>query len=387
MDENYCILLTQYYRVLNSGKSHSSYFSHFNIRCYLHLDESDVKPMLNVWNYERNSERHQICWPSIHSWINTQVCCATVTMFTKLTSKHHWCIHARLKVITILLFESKKTRKTCERWNGRLPRRMRRRKAARCVHAESWKAVSTLNRAFHPTPVSRRSTEECMTADRELAAQVILRSFYLEANTFSDQRTFPGSNDRCMIIPAAWCNRGMFQMTWPRCAWKSVSFKEASARQGESSNCTTGEHVGTRPDRVGGRARERLQSRNLWDRASWVNNRRKLDCLERLQLLVLSVAGKKVKYFRKMRSGHIFSFPWFLVHGKSLDLVIPKSGTIWGWQHQVIYYGPNFSVIQMLPVSQSFPNLAQKLLLLVFFDWIPMFIVLQPEKYTTLQIF
>ena len=76
-----------------------------------------------------------------------------------------------------LLFESKKTRKTCERWNGRLPRRMRRRKAARCVHAESWKAVSTLNCAFHPTPVSRRSTEECMTADRELSAQVILRSF------------------------------------------------------------------------------------------------------------------------------------------------------------------------------------------------------------------
>ena len=272
IDEKYCILLTQYYRVSNSGISH---FSHFNIRCYLYMDESDVKPMLNVWNYERNSERHQICWPSIHSWINTQVCCATVTIFTKLTSTHHWCIHARLKVITILLFESKKTRKTCERWNGRLPRRMRRRKAARCVHAESWKAVSTLNCAFHPTPVSRRSTEECMTADRKLAAQVILRSFatfYLKANTFSDQRTFPGSNDRCMIIPAAWCNRGMFQMTWPRCAWKSVSFKEASARQGESSNCTTAEHVGTRPDRVGGRARERLQSRNLWSSTEQVES-------------------------------------------------------------------------------------------------------------------
>ena len=46
---------------------------------------------------------------------------------------------------------------------------------------EKQHAVSTLNRAapraFHPTPVSRRSTEECMTADRELSAQVILRSF------------------------------------------------------------------------------------------------------------------------------------------------------------------------------------------------------------------
>ena len=111
IDETYCILLTQY------GKSHSSHLSHFNIRCYLHLDEShlepmlnmwnyesDVKPTLNMWNYERNSERHQICWPSIHSWINTQVCCATVTMFTKLTSIHHWCIHAILKVITIWVF-------------------------------------------------------------------------------------------------------------------------------------------------------------------------------------------------------------------------------------------------------------------------------------------
>ena len=210
---------------------------------------------MNVIQRDIKSADLQFIHESTHRYV--------VRLSPCLPSSHLWCIHARLKVITILLFESKKTRKTCERWNGRLSRRMRRRKAARCVHAESWKAVSTLNRAFHPTPVSRRSTEECMTADRELAAQVILRSFaFLEANTFSDQRTFPGSNDRCMIIPAAWCNRGMFQMTWPR--WKSVSFKEASARQGESSNCTTAEHVGTRPDRVGGRARERLQSRNLW---------------------------------------------------------------------------------------------------------------------------
>ena len=169
MDEKYCILLTQYYRVSNSGISRPSHFSHFNIRCYLHMDESDVKPMLNVWNYERNSERHQICWPSIHSWINTQVCCATVTMFTKLTSIHHWCIHAILKVITIWVFCLNPRRQERSAKDETDVSRV-------ACGGDKQHAVSTLNRAtpcaFHPTPVSRRSTEECMTADRELATQV-----------------------------------------------------------------------------------------------------------------------------------------------------------------------------------------------------------------------
>ena len=63
-------------------------------------------------------------------------------------------------------------------------------------------------------------------------------ALFSEANTFSAQRTFPGSNERCGMHDMMqflgscfrWLDRG---------GWKSVSYKEALVRQGESSNCTT----------------------------------------------------------------------------------------------------------------------------------------------------
>ena len=160
-------------------------------------------------------------------------------------------------------------------------------------------------------------------------------ALFSEANTFSAQRTFPGSNERCGVHDMMqflgscfrWLDRG---------GWKSVSYKEALVRQGESSNCTTAggtrgrlklRRIETRQDRdpaLAGKAsksqpvlgRNRMRSKLMGHVHSSTGESSLEDCLLELQLLVLSFAEKKVKYFRQLRSGHAWYFSLVLADNK-----------------------------------------------------------------------
>ena len=160
-------------------------------------------------------------------------------------------------------------------------------------------------------------------------------ALFSEANTFSAQRTFPGSNERCGMHDMMqflgscfrWLDRG---------GWKSVSYKEALVRQGESSNCTTAggtrgrlklRRIETRQDRdpaLAGKASKsqpvlatKPEEEQVDGTRALVNRRKQLGGLSVGAATACTfICRKKVKYFRQLRSGHAWYFSLVLADNK-----------------------------------------------------------------------